>query len=307
MPKPNMIFEKNIRQKPPFLFKIAHAGINHNFKGSWKFLKLLQNTILKDQIVAFTLPPANHDLKPVTLFAPIGRPESSKPYEIFEKYEAFIVEDIARILNNRKTKHPICYVDAGADIGMVAAQMLRYIHGLSNIYAFEPNDIARPYLKAMLENHGVNHQVFSSAVGNRNARGQMVSPENDPSDHACFFQESADGPVEMSTISSLIPPTGKSVVIKVDVEGAEYDVIEGAKTFLEQAEDFTISFEAHPLVIERTKIKPDDVVALLEEIRPCKLYLAGHPDVRFDKNKPIQDQIPEYDHHIHNLICTSIV
>ncbi len=329
---PKTIDGKKVNSGPPLLFSLAHAGIERNIPGSWRLLEILQKTVLKNNITAYVLksrtdiaPSVTHDhnlhqdqgpttsqlgpaaSRDVVIFAPLGRPESSKTYENFDLYEEYVVLDIVHILNKRKTPAPVWYVDAGADIGMVAAQMIRHVHDLEHIFAFEPNDLARTYLTAFLSHNISAFDVSECAVGNRNARGHMASPASDPSDHACFFQEDETGPIKMVPISNLPPPQDKTVILKVDVEGAESEVIEGARSFLSAAQDFIVTFEAHPGVISRTGIEPEAVFKLLKDISDCKIYLAGDIDLVFDEKRPICDQIPDYKNGNHNLICTSII
>lgn len=329
---PKTIDGKKVNSGPPLLFSLAHAGIARNIPGSWRLLEILQKTLLKNNITAYVLKSRtdtapsvtdDHNLhqdrglitsqsdtaasKDVVIFAPLGRPESSRTFENFDLYEEYIVLDMVHILNKRKTLAPVWYVDAGADIGMVAAQMIRHVHDLEHVFAFEPNNFARTYLTAFLSHNISTFDVSECAVGNRNARGRMVSPASDPSDHACFFQEDQNGPIKMVPLSSLPPPQNKTVILKVDVEGTENEVIEGARSFLAAAQDFIVTFEAHPGVISRTGIEPDAVFKLLKEISNCKIHLAGDIDLVFDETKPICEQIPDFENNNHNLICTSII
>jgi len=286
----------------PLLFKLVHSAINKNIKGGWRALSILQKTLFKDTVVAHEF----DGIKPVTLYAPIFRPESSQPRMSFDCYDNFVASDMVKLLDARKIIKPIWLVDAGADIGMVSAQMIRQVKGLEQIYAFEPNETVRPFLKAMLESTDINHEVFDAAVGKHSTRGKLVSPSIDPSEHARYFQPAEDGPIRMVSIDTLPSPIDKTVILKIDVEGAEHDVILGARGFLEAADNFIVNYEAHPKVIARTGETPDMIFTLLNSIRPCTLYLAGNPDLQFDMGKSITSQIPNFESSNHNLICSSI-
>lgn len=292
----------HVHTHQPWLFHVAQAGINRNIKGSWRLLAFLQKTILKNHVAAYTY----EGTQSVTLFAPLFRPESCKEWTEFDRYDHMVAQSIKGILDQRKNQDPIWYVDAGADIGIVCAQILRHVEGIEKIFAFEPNDAARPYLEAMLSAVNIESHTFEHAVGEAEKTGFLSSPENDPSEHARFFQESPDGPIKMMAINSLPKPTDKTVILKIDVEGTETMVIEGADAFLGNSKDFVVSFEAHPQVLARTGQTPELVVNMLNKIKPCKLMLAEQPDITFTASAGIAEQIPGYENGVHNLICTTI-
>lgn len=298
----NEIDGNKVCNNPPVLFQLAQFGIRYNIKGAWRALSLLQKTTLKNCVAAY-----NFDgVRPVTLYAPLFRQESSKPKSEFDEYDDFVVGDIVTLLSNRQSTLPIWFVDVGADIGMVSAQTIRQVEGLEKIFAFEPNSAAHPYLKAMLENSAVDFEIFDAAVGNQTTNGRLISPPDDPSEHARFFEPHPAGPIQMVAVDTLPSAKGRTVVLKVDVEGHEYEVMEGAREFLSTADNFIVIFEAHPKVISRTGTPPDEIVSYLNSIAPCTLNIAGHPQTKLDLSKSICDQIPNFENGIYNLICSSI-
>lgn len=291
---------------PPFLFNAAHFAIRHKIKGGWKLLALLQNTILRGKVAAYRLTPASD----LTLYAPLFRPESSKTLSDICQYEIAVINCVVDILSSsddkRAGRRDIWLVDAGADIGMVSAQMIKRLPGLERIFGFEPNDSVRPYLTAMLASSGVEFEVFAHALGSVEGPGRMASPPEDQSEHAYYFVPDETGPVTMTRIDSLPDPTGKTVLLKVDVEGGETEVFAGAAKFLARADQFVAMFEAHPKVIDRTGKTPDDIIKQLCSIKPCTLHLAGQPSTQLDPTKPIMAQIPDVENGVHNLVCSSI-
>ena len=297
----NTINGNRVLRKTPKLFDLAHAAIAKGIPGAWKFLSLLQGSILKDSVAAYQFT----GLKPVTLYAPLFRRESSKTYDELERYDALVVDDLVRHLPSGSNA-PVWFVDVGADIGLVSSQVIRRVPGLERLFAFEPNDAARPYLEAMLVSAGIDHRVFNAAVAAQSGRGRLQSPSEDPSEHARFIAPDPEGPIAIMAINDLPDPAGKTIILKVDVEGGEEAVIKGALDFLRRADQFIVTFEAHPKVIKRTGHTPDDVLAQLNSIASCSVHLAGDAKVRFQSGKPITEQIPDFENRVHNLICRPI-
>jgi len=110
----------------------------------------------------------------------------------------------------------------------------------------------------------------------------------------------------MTKIDTLPKPEGKVVVLKVDVEGSEFEVLKGAEEFLRTADEFIITFEVHPQVIKRTNQQPSTIIQFLNTIRQCKTALVTRPDIIISADKKIEDQIPNFHNGVHNLICSSI-
>ena len=245
-----------------------------------------------------------------TLYTPLFRPESSKTLADVSNYEIAVVNCIVENLSgksgNEIADRKIWLVDAGADIGMVSAQMIRRLKTIERVFAFEPNDSVRPYLEAMLASSGLDFQVFAQAVGNAEGNGRMVAPPEDNSEHAYYFEPDDSGPVAMTRIDSLPDPAGKTVLLKVDVEGGETEAFAGAQRFLSRADQFVAMFELHPKVIHRTGKSPDNIINQLRSIKPCSVCVAGLPTQTIDPTKSIMAQIPNVERGVHNIVCSTI-
>ncbi|MEL7200139.1 MAG: FkbM family methyltransferase [Pseudomonadota bacterium] len=291
--------------QPPVLCRLAHRAIAHQVPGAWKFLSLVRETVLQNTVVAHRLSGA----RPVTLYLPLFRAESCKPLREIDQYERVVLDQLVSLLTGPDQADgapPLWLVDAGADIGMVSAQLIRRLERLSRVFAFEPNPIVLPFLQASLASSGISHAVLPHAVGAHNATGRLIAPPDDPSEHARFFQTDPEGPIRVQTIDTLPSPAGKQVLLKVDVEGNEADVIEGAAQFLAAAASFVVVFEAHPGVMARTGIRPGAILNRLAAIKPVKAVVAHDPPIPLDTDKAIEPQISGFETRVHNIICHSV-
>ena len=123
-------------------------------------------------------------------------------------------------------------VDAGAHIGTHSV-FFGLICG-SRVYSFEPSEDAHSQLK---ENIALNQlkdnvKLFNCGVGARLGHGKLYIPDkNNPGMGQII--PNAQGEIEINTLDQiLLSKTSKIDLIKVDVEGAELDVLKGARSIL---------------------------------------------------------------------------
>lgn len=145
-------------------------------------------------------------------------------------YERELLEELrGRLLS------PGIVIDVGANIGnhsLYFAQVLG-----RKVMAFEPNDQAFSILK---ENIAVNDlerlvQPFKMALGNERGEGRSVLPENGNLGMA-RFEMGQGGDIPCDRLDDLLQDGTDVALLKIDVEGAEVEVLAGAERLLtEQA------------------------------------------------------------------------
>jgi FkbM family methyltransferase len=139
----------------------------------------------------------------------------------------------------KQLKSDTVFFDVGAYIGQYA-QLAAYRANKGKVYAFEPNQDSVARLEENIqENHFLNIEVISKGVGAREEKatfylGQQPFQSSLVASHASIRQEQ-----EISIISLDAFCGEREIkqvdIIKIDVEEAEDDVIEGALNFLEAA------------------------------------------------------------------------
>jgi FkbM family methyltransferase len=146
-------------------------------------------------------------------------------------------------------------LDVGANIGYYSLYVLPRISG---VHAFEPDPRALTVLRANVAGHA-NAHIHSLAVSKGTGKSffilepnsevsHLADPSTQPSDERCD--------IEVTTIDNFVAERGLRITgIKIDVEGADLDVIEGAVRTLESQ---------FPLVL--TETKPGE--RLFKMIRP---------------------------------------
>jgi FkbM family methyltransferase len=120
-------------------------------------------------------------------------------------------------------------LDVGANIGYYSLYVLPLV---SEVHAFEPDPTACAILKKNLAGNSSRAFVYQTAVGNRHGKAKFVV-ENDPEiSHLVELVCDSDTTVQdvnVTTIDRFVAVHKLTVTgIKIDVEGADFQVLEGS-------------------------------------------------------------------------------
>lgn len=263
-----IIMEKNapevcgypIRSAPPALYRLAEALNRWKLRGGYRLGRLAS----RGCVVEYDLGNGFH------LTVPLYREDNRLGRDEILSYEAQLLGCMSSAASPMRDA---TLIDCGADIGMMSIMLRRQIPAIGHVVAFEPNAEVLPYLSRNLSMLPCPSLMIGHAVGKINGSGRLMRPEVDPSDHARFLVPDPDGGIRVITIDSL-SLTG-DIILKIDVEGGEYAVLEGALATIRQAPHCVISLEAHPAVAERTGRDPLEPLRLLRSIRPFRFIVAG--------------------------------
>ncbi len=129
-------------------------------------------------------------------------------------------------------------VDIGANIGYFTLLAAQRVGASGSVHAFEPVNATR---ESLLANISLNHfkdriQVHSEAVSNHSGElNFFVGPPDHRGTSSLRQLEHASETVTVPTapLSELLPPDTSVQLVKIDVEGAEYSVLEGMRPLLE--------------------------------------------------------------------------
>lgn len=121
-------------------------------------------------------------------------------------------------------------VDVGANIGEVSILLSKGAGPSGQVFAFEPNPRIYRYLLGNLAlNHCENVTPANLAVG---AAPGVVRMSNDKRDDMNRIVDGGEIAVTCTTLDTHLPPLDRIAFLKVDVEGGELRVLEGARATL---------------------------------------------------------------------------
>jgi FkbM family methyltransferase len=199
-----------------------------------------------------------------------------------------------------KIPEPVIWLDCGADIGILTALVAAQCTGIKEVIALEPNAAAFRYLKRNLELLPVPGRAICAAAADFRGQGTLAYSPHDSSDHSRFLAASPGGELDVLRIDDLAIDPGQPVALKVDVEGGELAVLQGAERTLADATDWIVTIEAHRDVFHRTRIDPLECVRFLEQLGHAEIRVSERPEMKLNLDQPFFQQT---DDRILNLMC----
>lgn len=146
------------------------------------------------------------------------------------------------------------FYDIGANVGIYSC-LVGSAGKDCDVYSFEPHPVNVDALERNLMQNGVESEIFQLALADEEGTFELSSEGSE----AGLGEHSLDTtgtestvPVEVKQLDTLREERDLPIpnVVKIDVEGAELDVVEGATDTFSEPECRTIYCEVHPERIE---------------------------------------------------------
>lgn len=158
-------------------------------------------------------------------------------------------------------------LDVGANIGVYTRFLAGLLQGDGEVHAFEPDPLNFSRLVGHLRDLP-NVTPINSAVGARSGTLTLYQSADMNVDHRTF--DSGDGRpgVEVPVVALDDYMAGKGPVhfIKLDVQGFEENVLNGAQQLLVDSPDVTILMEFWPYGLRKAGSEPAKLLALLRQL-----------------------------------------
>jgi FkbM family methyltransferase len=296
---PNEPTSVPVVRRPPISLRVGAYLVRHRYRGGYRLLALAADRGWLDRIVRYRLAPG------VTFDVPVFRPDNRWDSVDVREYDPRLTSDLAQVV--RECGTPPVLIDCGADIGVVSVLVLAATRRMRRVVAIEPNPVAYAILEQNMRRLPVPAEAIHAAVGDVCGRGVLRSPSGeDGSDHSKYVVEAPGGDVAVMRVDDLRLERNASVILKLDVEGAELAALRGALGTLRAAREFAVSFEAHPRVVERTGVEPTDIIRLIQSVRDCRVTVSDVPGLEVTTDRPFFTQVSDVEVMGYNILCRSL-
>lgn len=164
-------------------------------------------------------------------------------------------------------------LDLGAHIGLYTVLMARYVGGEGRVLAFEPTPETRRHLRRTIRlNHLGNVDIHEEAVS-ASTGAAFLNDTGDPVSNANSLapiqRTRSQLAVRATSLDDLVATAnaswfpGRVSCIKIDIEGAEVDALQGATTLLERDRP-ALAIEIHPAQLHLLGREPVELWDLLD-------------------------------------------
>lgn len=178
-------------------------------------------------------------------------------------------EEIA-LLSQKLTPNGV-FIDIGANVGFYSLNLAKKISDQGKVIAFEPYSINYHRLQANIKlNQLHNIDAYPFAIGNSNKELNLYVEQNSKNLGGISKIKASNSneiQVEQKSLDNFILPLGLNQIdcIKIDIEGAEFEALQGMKQTLIQFKPCLL-IEISPTIIAKTNHQPEDIYKFLAEL-----------------------------------------
>jgi FkbM family methyltransferase len=281
-----------IEARPPVYFRLVQHRIAANQRGGyllWRVLSALHDKFgLLDRCAPFDISERE------TILVPLYWPLIWRPGRV-RQYETYQVNAFSRAVASLGDN--VIMIDCGADVGVFSRLVLTRTSNITLLHAFEPNSKSCFVLRKNLQDLGFECHAHEEALSDYEGTASLLQPEYSATDHARYIKR-GDGEIKVSTIDSLGLPKGRSIALKIDVEGEELSVLRGACRTLHDAAAFVVQIEANAEVTARIGIDAVEAIKFVRDLRSVSVRVLhdyeGESPISPSLDRPFFAQFPHY-------------
>lgn len=157
------------------------------------------------------------------------------------KDEKYVIREILK-----EIKDGGVFYDIGANIGTHSA----FIGNIpeTKVYGFEPFPANFKSLEKNFEYNNINGNVFQVALMNKTSQMSLTTESGESGEGTNHISEKGDIEVETFRGDDFIEKEDleKPDIMKIDVEGAEFEVLKGFEKTLQDSDNLKLFIELHP-------------------------------------------------------------
>ena len=177
---------------------------------------------------------------------------------VYESFETMLIQ--------KEIKRENVVLDIGAHIGYYTLIFAKLVGKNGKVYAFEPEPTNFDLLKKNVEINGYKNVVLiNKAVSNKNGKTKLYLGKENTADHRIYKSDDSRKFIEIETVKldDYFKNHRKVDFIKMDVQGAEYSVLQGMSKLLKNNKTIKIVSEFWPIGLKRIRAKPAKFLKLL--------------------------------------------
>lgn len=221
---------------------------------------------------------------------------------LYGKHEEFESECVKKVISKGNV-----VLDIGANQGYFSLFFAKLIGENGKVISFEPDAENCTIIKKNIGLNGyTNINLHQKAVCDKTAKIKMYVGDYRTGNRIYESEKNrAAFDIEGISLDDFLKNSENNIdFIKIDVEGAEFSVIEGMKKFLEEKKDLVLMSEFFPSLIKKFGKEPIQYLELLEQ----KKFKIFHMDEINKKVKPLNKKeilkefTPERENWT-NLLC----
>lgn len=163
-------------------------------------------------------------------------------------------------------------VDVGANVGFFTLLMAEAVGAKGRVLAFEPESSNRRLLgQVVLRKAFKNVAIVGSALGAEQGMTPLYLNPNHPADHRIWPASGVEGHqiVPITTLDHYLIESGENLpvsLVKIDVQGAELQVLRGMKKTLDDHDRVQVVIEFSPDIMKASGSDPEELVRFCREL-----------------------------------------
>lgn len=190
-----------------------------------------------------------------------------RPYELLHSYKEIFGKEIYKFGTHR---HNPLIIDCGSNIGL-SVIYFSLCYPLSKIIAFEPDQKNFELLKLNVDRHRLkNVELNNTAVWNKN---EEITFHANGSEASHIGMAGSGYKVKAVSLNNLLQQFDRIDFLKIDIEGAEYDVVKDCEGNLQKVEHLFLEY--HGKAEETNKL--NEILLVLQR-SGFKLYIRNAAD-----------------------------
>lgn len=204
-------------------------------------------------------------------------------------------------------------IDAGANIGIYTLVATKLVGNYGKVYSFEPEPITFDNIKRnVIENACENVILTNKAVSSKTGKAKLSTWSRSKTAKTTNYLSNEENDLEDYVIVETVSlddffenKLKKINIVKIDIEGSEFEALKGMKNIIEQNSEIKIFLEFNPFTLNRAGV---DIPEFVDYLMGFNFVLNNIDEEKkelqpVDKNWLLEYAENKNDGHYTNLLC----